>query len=373
MPSEMRWGLRVVADDLDLDRLADAQRVARVVDPAPGDIGDVQQTVDAAEIHESAVIGDVLDDPLKDLAFLEIGEELVARFGAGFLQHRAPRDDDVAAAPVHLEDLERLRGAHQRRDVAHRADIDLAAGEKRHRAREIDRETALDPAEDRAAHALVGVERLLKQGPRLFAARPFAGQHGLAVAVLHAFEIDVDRVAHLQLRLPAGSPELLQRDPSLRLESDIDKRRVVLDADDDSLDHGALGGFAFGEALLEHACEILSRHRFGGHVRRLGFGGCFVRHGRSCLVRPLFKCSKTQNRRRPEHDARGAVFRATLLLGRRPRVEVRQRLPEHLVRIHGRGVDHESVLGRRQRRRGATPIPGVARFHITQNCGVYTA
>jgi hypothetical protein len=33
-----------------------------VVDTAPGDVGYVQQPVDAAEIDESAVIGDVLDD-----------------------------------------------------------------------------------------------------------------------------------------------------------------------------------------------------------------------------------------------------------------------------------------------------------------------
>ena len=49
---------------------------------------------------------------------------------------------------VHLEDLEGLRRAHQRADVAHRADVDLAARQERHGAAEIDGEAALDPAED---------------------------------------------------------------------------------------------------------------------------------------------------------------------------------------------------------------------------------
>ena len=276
-------GLGVVPDDLHLDGLPDAERIARVVDPAPRDVGDVQQPVDPAEIDERAVIGDVLDDPFEDLAFLEIGEKLVARLGAGFLEHRAARDDDIAAAAVHLEDLEGLRRSHQRGDVAHRTHVDLAAREKRHRAGEVDRETALDPAEDRAADPFSVAESLFEQGPRLFPARPFARQDRFAVAVLHALQIDVDRVAHLQLGLAAGRRELLERDPPLRFEPDIDERRVVLDTDHDSLDHRALGGLAHRKALLEHACEILSRDRFGGRVRRLRFGGCFVRHGRSCL------------------------------------------------------------------------------------------
>ena len=276
-------GLRVVADDLHPHGLADAERVARMVDAPPGDIGDMQQPVDPAEVDEGAVIGDVFDDPFEDLAFLEIGEQLVAGLGAGFLEHRPARNHDIAAAPVHLEDLERLRGAHQRRHVAHRADIDLAARQKRNRARKVHGEAALDAAEDGAADPLARVERLLQQGPCLFAARPFARQHRLAVAVLHALQIHVDRVPDLELRLAAGRREFLERDPALGFQPDIDQRRVVLDTDDGSLHHRSFGGLAFGEALFEHVCETLSRDQRGGHVR-LVVGDCFVRHRRSCLA-----------------------------------------------------------------------------------------
>ena len=101
--------LGVEADDLDLDVLADIERLGRVVDAAPGDVGDVQQAVDAAEIDEGAVIGDVLDDAVEDLALLEAGDELGALLGAALLEHGAARHDDVAARAVHLEDLEGLR------------------------------------------------------------------------------------------------------------------------------------------------------------------------------------------------------------------------------------------------------------------------
>src|SRR5207248_4742604 len=54
-------GLVVDLDDLDLHRLADGEHLGRVIDPAPGDIGDVQQAVDAADVYECSVNGDVLD------------------------------------------------------------------------------------------------------------------------------------------------------------------------------------------------------------------------------------------------------------------------------------------------------------------------
>ena len=85
-----------------------------MVDAAPGDVGDVQQAVDAAEVDERAVVGDVLDHAVDDLAFLEVLDDLGALLGAALFQDRAARDDDVAAAPVHLEDLEGLRHVHQR-------------------------------------------------------------------------------------------------------------------------------------------------------------------------------------------------------------------------------------------------------------------
>ena len=148
-------GVRVEADDLHLDLLADLQRLARVVDAAPRDVGHVQQAIDAAEVHERAVIGDVLHHAVQDHAFLEALDQLAALLGARLLQHRAARDHDVAAGAVHLQDLERLRRAHQRADVADRADIDLAAGQEGHGAAEIDGEAALDPAVDGAVDALV--------------------------------------------------------------------------------------------------------------------------------------------------------------------------------------------------------------------------
>ena len=104
--------LVVDLDDLDLDRLADGHDLGRMVHAAPRHVGDVQQAVDAAEIDERTVLGDVLDDAVDDLTLFEVGHELGALLGAALFEDGAARHDDVAAAAIHLEDLERLRRAH---------------------------------------------------------------------------------------------------------------------------------------------------------------------------------------------------------------------------------------------------------------------
>ncbi len=90
-------------------------------------VGDVEQAVDAAQINERAVIGDVLDDAVNHLALGQRLDQARTLLGAGFFQNGAARNDDIAATAVHLQQLERLGNAHQWGYVADRADIDLAA------------------------------------------------------------------------------------------------------------------------------------------------------------------------------------------------------------------------------------------------------
>src|SRR5690606_24714067 len=110
----------------------------------------------------------------------------------------AARNDDVAAAAVHLEDLERLRHVHQRRDVADRTDIDLAAGQERDGAIEIDREAALHAAEDHAFDPLAFAEFVFELVPGGFAAGAVTAEHGFAIGVLDTVDEDFHFVAHFQ-------------------------------------------------------------------------------------------------------------------------------------------------------------------------------
>src|SRR3546814_10398643 len=65
-----RDALRVLvdADDLHLHRVADVDQLRRMADAAIAHVGDVEQAVDAAQVDEGAIIGDVLDDAVDHLA-----------------------------------------------------------------------------------------------------------------------------------------------------------------------------------------------------------------------------------------------------------------------------------------------------------------
>ena len=229
-------GLVVDLDDAHLDLLADRQHLARMVDAPPGDVGHVQEAVDAAEIDERAIIGEVLDRAVDDLPFGEVGDDLVALLGPALLEHRAAGDDDVAAPPVHLQDLERLRDVHQRRDVANRADVDLAARQEGDRPVEIDGEAALDLVEDDAFDLLALLEGLLELDPALLAPRLVARDDRFAERILDPLEIDLDLVADARGRVPAVIGEFLERHAPFRLEADVDDGHVFFDRDDAALD-----------------------------------------------------------------------------------------------------------------------------------------
>jgi hypothetical protein len=99
---------RVELEHLDLDLVADLEQLARVVDAAPRHVGDVEQAVDAAEVDEGAVVGEVLDTPsticpssrVCSVSFLAL---------ALLLEQHAARQHDVAALLVELDDLEGTR------------------------------------------------------------------------------------------------------------------------------------------------------------------------------------------------------------------------------------------------------------------------
>src|SRR5262249_15899950 len=245
-----------------------------------GNIRDVQQAIDAAEIDERAVIGDVLDHPIEDLALGQIAHQAGAILGPGLLHDGAARHDDVAAAAVHLEDGELLGLAHQGADVAHRTDIDLAARQEGHGATEVDRETALHAAEDRAHDALAVGEGLLEQGPGFFSAGLVARQDGFAILVLHTVDEDVDHVAFLDLGCGAAIGELAQGNAALRLQPNIDHHEIIGNANDAALDDRAFEARGTAQRFLKKLSELRTR----GVVRRF-LQGAALWHSRPLLQR----------------------------------------------------------------------------------------
>jgi len=85
---------------------ADLEDLARVIDPTPGHVGDMEESVDPAQIHEGAVLGEVLDDAIEHHPLLEVLQGLGLHLVALLLEQNAAREHYVAPLLVELDDLE---------------------------------------------------------------------------------------------------------------------------------------------------------------------------------------------------------------------------------------------------------------------------
>src|SRR5262245_18419202 len=190
-------------------------------DAAPRHVGDVQEAVDAAQIDERAVVGDVLDDALEHLAFGERAERVLLLFRVLFLEQRLARQHDIAALLVHLDDAHAQLLAAQRIQVPDGTHVDLRPGQERAHA-DVDREPALDALDDATDDDLALGIGLLDLVPDLHLLRFFAREDDVALAVLGALEQHVDDVAGLHRDLAVLVEELVDRDDAFRLVADVD-------------------------------------------------------------------------------------------------------------------------------------------------------
>ncbi len=224
-------GLGVELEDHHLDLVAHREVLGRVVDPAPRDVGDVQQAVDAAEVDEHAVVGDVLDDAAEAGALFKPLEGLGLLLGELGLEHRLAGEDDVVAPAVQADDLELQLLAAQRLQVLDRLDVDQGPGQEGAQT-DVHRQTALDAVGDTSLDDPAVLVGALHLGPAAHALGLGVGEEDVALLVLGLLEQDIDFLADVDGELPATVGELLDGDQAFRLVPHVDDHRVGRDADD---------------------------------------------------------------------------------------------------------------------------------------------
>src|SRR3954471_23747665 len=208
-------------------------------DAAPRHVGDVEESIDAPQVDERAVVGDVLDDAAEDLAFGERVERVLLLLGVLLFEEDLAREDDVAALLVDLDDAHAQFLAAQGIQVTDGTHVDLRAGEEGADA-DVDRETALDALDDAADDDLALGIGLLDFVPDLHLLGFFTREHDVTFAVLCALEQHVDDVAGLHGDLAGFVDELVDRDDAFGLVADVDddfRRR--------HFENGALDDLAF--------------------------------------------------------------------------------------------------------------------------------
>src|ERR1700730_2893561 len=172
----------VDVEHLDLDRVADREDLARMIDMRPGELGDVDQAVDAVEVDERAEVDDVRDLPFDHESRLQPVEDLLAELLALLLENRGARPDDGVARAGELDHLRLDLRAHVLVQVRDAADVDQRRGQEAAHA-EVDDQTALDDLDDRTLDRLAGLGCGFDAPPRLLEASPLLGHDQAAVLV----------------------------------------------------------------------------------------------------------------------------------------------------------------------------------------------
>jgi hypothetical protein len=188
--------VEVDLEDLDGDLLAHLDDLGGVLDVLPGQLGDVHEAVDAAEVDERTEVDDRGDDALADLALVQVVEERGARLGLRLLEQARRREHDVVAVLVELEDLGLDLLAEVRREVADAAQLDERRGQEAAQA-DVDDETTLDDLDHGTGDDTVVLLDLLDVAPGALVLRALLGQDEAAFLVLLLENEGFDLVADL--------------------------------------------------------------------------------------------------------------------------------------------------------------------------------
>jgi hypothetical protein len=241
----------VELQDLGSDFLAGSHHFGGVTHTAPCHVGDVQQAVDAAQVHERTVFGDVLDHALNDGAFLQGFHQLGALFAHGGFHHSAARQHHVVALAVQLDDLEFQGLVFVGRQVLDGTCVDQRTGQEGADAVDQNGQAALDLAGSGAGHEFAGFQSLFQRQPGSQTLGGVARQDGVAVAVFDGADGHGHEVTHLDFDFALVVLELVEGHVGFRLQAGVHHHEVVLNAHDFSGDDFARTHFGACQRLFK--------------------------------------------------------------------------------------------------------------------------
>src|SRR5271166_7049225 len=280
--------LAVELQHLHLDLVAYLHQVARMRQPSPRHVGNVQQSIDAAQIYECAVVGQVLYRACEDRILAQLVQGFGALLALLFFQQLLARNHDVAALLVELDDADIELGILQAVQVAHRTQFHLRARQKRARAQNVHRQAALDAVDDARLDRSFFVIGLLDVVPRLQALGLVVRQVDIAFLGVSLVAHHGDFLSRLHGHVAFAVGEFSDGNHALGLVADIDHnvlRRNLQDGARDDL-FVVEGGFGLSLFLLEgleRGGEVFHGWFFCG--RRSGRPG---RYRMSAGIRRLF-------------------------------------------------------------------------------------
>ena len=232
-PQRDALAVAVDVEHLDLHGVADREDLRGVVHVRPGELGDVDQAVDAVEVDERAEVHDVGDLPVHHETGLQAVEDLLADLLALLLEHRPAGQHHVVARAVELDHLRLDLRAHVFVEVGHSPDVHERGGQEAAHP-EVDDQAALDDLDDRSLDRLAGLGGRFDAPPGLLEARALLRHDQAAVLILLGHDDRIDLLAEVNLVVGVdrlANRELVRGDDALGLVADVDQNLVLVDAD----------------------------------------------------------------------------------------------------------------------------------------------
>src|SRR5574344_1862717 len=250
--------LAVELQNLNSDFVANVDDFGRMLDALPSHVSDVQQTVNTAQIDECAVVGQVLDDTLHFLAFLQVGQQAVTLRGVFGFDHGTTRNDNVVALLIQLDHFELKLFAFQVSGVTHRTHIDQRTWQERANGVHFDSEATLDLAIDQTNNGSLFFVSLFQLQPSFVTLSLLTGQQSLTETIFDRVQSDIHRVTDVDFQFANGVLELFNRDSGFRLQTSINQDKAVRDGDDSTLDDGTRTGFELFQRLFKELSKRFS-------------------------------------------------------------------------------------------------------------------
>ncbi len=206
---------------LHVDLIAHVHQVARMRQASPGHVGDVQQAVQPAQVHERAVLGQVLHRAGQDRTLFQVLHGLIALDRILFVQDLLAAHHHIAALLVQLHDPDFDLLPLVRVQVAHGLGIHLRSRQEGLHAVDLHVQSALDALGHVALHVGLVVEGLFDVVPDLGPGRLLVREQHIAFFALSALHHHFDRVAGLELDLALAVGHLRDRHQAVGLVADV--------------------------------------------------------------------------------------------------------------------------------------------------------
>ena len=204
-------------------------------------LADVQEAIDAADIHEGAVVHHAGDRAAPHLSLSQLGEHLLPRRFFLALDDVAAADDQIFLVAIELRHLGRHPLADKGRDVFLKNDIDLSSRHERSHALHLQLQAAFVHAGDSSFDNLADFQIVPGDIRGQCAA---AGEDEQPLARVIALDVEFHVLADV-----GDGFELRQRGDPLALAAQIDKN-VIFANGDDSPAAQAFGGQLLARFLL---------------------------------------------------------------------------------------------------------------------------